>query len=295
MKHLRHRPYTLIEMLVVISVIVILAGLLIPAIRSARESARRAQCLANQKNFGVYVSQYALNNNQKLSVLSNWRTWYRDLLIANGGMKDKKENSDDYLAGDQHGTPDVDKRADCLNEVGMAMVKLFKCPSDTSDGATASYGRNDPQKGGTMKYKAGSNGSNAGDALVDPKLVNSRLSDPEKPSDLILITDHWGKEHKPGKQTSNEEYDVVNVYHLRIRENDTSIGELGTVRDDKSRHKGAPPILFVDGHVTVNNWKQTIPTRFHKLTESYGGSDGLGWQGRAVGNWSDWGPAKKDK
>ena len=75
MKHLRHRSYTLIEMLVVISVIVILAGLLIPAIRSARESARRAQCLANQKNISVYVSQYALNNNQKLSVLSNWRTW----------------------------------------------------------------------------------------------------------------------------------------------------------------------------------------------------------------------------
>ena len=288
MKPLRHRSYTLIEMLVVISVIMILAGLLIPAIRSARESARRAQCLANQKNLGVYTSQYALNNNQSLSVLSNWRTWYRDLLIANGGMKDKKENSDDYL------DPDKDKREDCLNATGLAMVKLFKCPSDTSDGATASYGRNDPQKGGTLKYKPGKDGSDVNDALSD-KLVKSRLNDVQKPSDLILISDHWGKEHRPGKQTSNEEYDVVNVYHLRIRENDSSIGELGTVRDDKSRHKGAPPILYVDGHVTVNNWKQTIPPRFYKLTESYGGANGLGWQGRAVGSWSDWALAKKDK
>ena len=287
MKHPRHRSYTLIELLVVISIIVILAGILIPSIRSARESARRSQCLANQKNLGVYVSQYAQNNNQKMNVLANWQTWYRDLLNANGGMKDKQESSNDYLAAD------LSKREDCLNQTGLAMVKVFKCPGDSSDGATASYGRNNPVRGGTMKYKEGSNASNAGDALADPKLVNSRISDPLRPSDLILITDHWGPNHQPGRSNNSEEYETVNVYHLRIREGDSSIGELGTVRDDKSRHKGAPPILFVDGHVTVNNWKQTIPLRFHKLTESYGGSDGLGWQGRAVGSWSDWSLVKK--
>ncbi len=280
-QHPRYRHYSLIELLVVIAIIVILAGILIPSLRSARESARRAQCLANQKNLGVYVSQYAQNNNQKMNVLSNWSTWYRDLLKANGGMKDGKENSDDYLDANQK------SREACLNSVGLAMVKVFKCPSDTSDGATASYGRNNPTGGGTMKYKDGSNGTSASDALVDPRLVNSRINDPQRPSDLILITDHWGPNHQPGRSNNSEEYETVNAYHLRIRENDTSIGELGTVRDDKSRHKGAPPILYVDGHVTVNNWMQTIPTRFHKLTETYGGSDGLGWQGRAVGSWSD--------
>ena len=287
MKYPRHRFYTLVEMLVIISVIVILAALLFPGIRSARESARRAQCMANQKNLGVYVSQYAQNNNQKINVLANWSTWYRDLLNANGGMKDGKESSDDYLDANQK------KREECLNATGLAMVKVFKCPSDSSDGATASYGRNNPVRGGTMKYKTGSNGSNAGDALADPRLVNGRLNDPQRPSDLILITDHWGPNHQPGKSCNSEEYDTVNAYHLRVRENDTSIGELGTVRDDKSRHKGAPPILYVDGHVVTNNWMQTIPERFHKLAESYGNSDGLGWQGRAVGSWSDWPLVKK--
>ena len=287
MKYPRHRFYTLVEMLVIISVIVILAALLFPGIRSARESARRAQCLANQKNLGVYVSQYAQNNNQKINVLANWSTWYRDLLNANGGMKDGKESSDDYLDANQK------KREECLNATGLAMVKVFKCPSDSSDGATASYGRNNPVRGGTMKYKAGSNGSNAGDALADPRLVNGRLNDPQRPSDLILITDHWGPNHQPGRSCNTEEYETVNAYHLRIREGDSSIGELGTVRDDKSRHKGAPPILYVDGHVVTNNWMQTIPERFHKLAESYGNSDGLGWQGRAVGSWSDWPLVKK--
>ncbi len=287
MNYPRHRFYTLVEMLVIISVIVILAALLFPGIRSARESARRAQCMANQKNLGVYVSQYAQNNNQKINVLANWSTWYRDLLNANGGMKDGKESSDDYLDANQK------KREECLNATGLAMVKVFKCPSDSSDGATASYGRNNPVRGGTMKYKAGSNGSNAGDALADPRLVNGRINDPQRPSDLILITDHWGPNHQPGKSCNSEEYDTVNAYHLRVRENDQSIGELGTVRDDKSRHKGAPPILYVDGHVVTNNWMQTIPERFHKLAESYGNSDGLGWQGRAVGSWSDWPLVKK--
>ena len=287
MNYPRHRFYTLVEMLVIISVIVILAALLFPGIRSARESARRAQCLANQKNLGVYVSQYAQNNNQKINVLANWSTWYRDLLNANGGMKDGKESSDDYLDANQK------KREECLNAIGLAMVKVFKCPSDSSDGATASYGRNNPVRGGTMKYKTGSNGSNAGDALADPRLVNGRINDPQRPSDLILITDHWGPNHQPGKSCNSEEYDTVNAYHLRVRENDQSIGELGTVRDDKSRHKGAPPILYVDGHVVTNNWMQTIPERFHKLAESYGGDSGLGWQGRAVGSWSDWPLVKK--
>ena len=287
MNYPRHRFYTLVEMLVIISVIVILAALLFPGIRSARESARRAQCLANQKNLGVYVSQYAQNNNQKINVLANWSTWYRDLLNANGGMKDGKESSDDYLDANQK------KREECLNATGLAMVKVFKCPSDLSEGATASYGRNNPVRGGTMKYKTGSNGSNAGDALADPRLVNGRINDPQRPSDLILITDHWGPNHQPGKSCNSEEYDTVNAYHLRVRENDQSIGELGTVRDDKSRHKGAPPILYVDGHVVTNNWMQTIPERFHKLAESYGGDSGLGWQGRAVGSWSDWPLVKK--
>ena len=250
MNHLRFHHYSLVELLIVISIIVILAALAFPALRSARESAKKAQCLGNQKNIGEYIQQYAVNNNRSLNVVSNWSTWYRDLIAANGGFLNNSVPSSGYLNPANYSKN--------LNSTGLAMAKVFKCPSDSSEGATASYGRNNPAKGGTMKYKDGSNGSE-GDALVDPRLVNSRVSDPQKPSDLILITDHWGKNHQPGESCNSEEYDTVNVYHLRIREGDTSIGELGTVRDDKSRHKGAPPILYVDNHVTINNWKTTIP------------------------------------
>lgn len=61
---MKRKGFTLIELLVVIAIIAILAAILFPVFTQAKESARRTQCLSNQKQLSLGMVLYAQDNQE---------------------------------------------------------------------------------------------------------------------------------------------------------------------------------------------------------------------------------------
>ena len=95
------RCFTLIELLVVIAIIAILAGILMPALASARARGRSASCISNLKQLGVMQTQYTDFFDGYFCPVyycdSSWVMTYWDWAQDSSWSEDK-ENSSGILA-----------------------------------------------------------------------------------------------------------------------------------------------------------------------------------------------------
>lgn len=81
--NMKRKLFTLTEMLIVIAVIAILAGILIPTLIYARNRAKLADCASNQGQIGkLFISALDKNNNKIVSGTSGNKLWSKALLDA---------------------------------------------------------------------------------------------------------------------------------------------------------------------------------------------------------------------
>lgn len=145
----RSAAFTLVELLVVITIIGMLVGLLLPAVQSAREAGRRAQCMNNQKNIALAAMNFesakgyfpgylnglslgygtpVLNPSTGIvetPVLTDPVSWVVTLLP----YLDRRDVHDQYknlLAGG--GGP-------AISEFASLSLSILQCPSDPPEGA----------------------------------------------------------------------------------------------------------------------------------------------------------------
>jgi prepilin-type N-terminal cleavage/methylation domain-containing protein/prepilin-type processing-associated H-X9-DG protein len=121
--------FTLIELLVVIAIIAILAAILFPIFATAKETARRTQCMSNMRQITLAFPQYADDNNGLLPALNAFSS---DGVTASG----------DVIAGKvQTGS---------LYSYLNRSKGLLRCPSDARKMAAAGYSSS--EKGFTYSY-----------------------------------------------------------------------------------------------------------------------------------------------
>jgi len=133
----RRKGFTLIELLVVIAIIAVLIALLLPAVQSAREAARRSQCINNLKQFGLAIHNYhgTVDSLPPGHFGTGWNDWNATTMLLPYMEQVQLYNAINFANTGCSACPGVSYNS----TYNRAKITVLLCPSDP-DRLTNVYG-----------------------------------------------------------------------------------------------------------------------------------------------------------
>jgi prepilin-type processing-associated H-X9-DG protein len=233
----RSGAFTLMEMLVVASIIVVIIAILLPAIGKARESGRRARCVSNMTQLGHGLTAYCLDNNGAFPATASasgaanpadWIYWRPTTTTP-------AENDKFYFP-----------KSPIVKALGTQDEAILRCPADDID----SRGVTTPTLG-TYKYSYVMNYlMTSFPAPGDVNKTATRLTGVKSPASKVLL-------YEEDEATIDDGSGEVDVQNAGVYKSLLSLRhERGKRSNDVDYTKYLDPVrhanvLFCDGHIDL--------------------------------------------
>ena len=241
----RKSGFTLIELLVVIAIIAILAAILFPVFASARENARRAVCVSNEKQLGLAFVQYSQDYDEVLP-MSNYQQV--DSVSANTGNGSWYYELDPYVKANVARSATAGTSVASIYDATQTEPSVFKCPDFVyqSVSTTCPASGAPKQTVAVRSYIVNVNylGSYAG---VTPTAWarTSSITKINFPANTVLLAEGLGGFNMTTGNDSETAFTTAPYSSFPA----WSYGWDGWYAQSRTRHNGGSNYAFMDGHV----------------------------------------------